>query len=69
MIFDISMYISRISQFMTLDPRDVIWMGTDGVGTNIKFGDVSEVELTGISILSNLLIAADYYKLGSDFCL
>ena len=59
MIFDIPTYISRMSRYMTLHPGDVIWMGTDGVGTNIKSGDVVEVELTGIGILRNPVIVAD----------
>ena len=58
MIFDIPTYISRMSQYMTLHPGDVIWMGTDGVGTNIKSGDVVEVELTGIGVLRNPVVAA-----------
>ena len=58
MIFDIPTYISRMSQYMTLHPGDVIWMGTDGVGTNIMAGDVVEVELTGIGVLRNPVIAA-----------
>ena len=47
-----------MSQYMTLHPGDVIWMGTDGVGTNIMAGDVVEVELTGIGVLRNPVIAA-----------
>ena len=47
-----------MSQYMTLHPGDVIWMGTDGVGTNIKSGDVVEVELTGIGVLRNPVVAA-----------
>ena len=46
MIFDIPTYISRISQYMTLHPRDLIWMGTDGLGTNIESGDIVEEGLT-----------------------
>ena len=56
MIFDVPTYISRMSKYMTLHPGDVIWMGTDGVGTNLKPGDTVEVELTGIGILSNPVV-------------
>ena len=57
MIFDIPTYISRMSRYMTLHPGDVIWMGTDGVGTNLRPGDNVEVELTGIGVLSNPVVA------------
>ena len=52
-IFSLRHYLSRMSQYMTLHPGDVVWMGTDGAPENMKDGDVCEIEIEGIGILSN----------------
>jgi 2-keto-4-pentenoate hydratase/2-oxohepta-3-ene-1,7-dioic acid hydratase in catechol pathway len=57
MIFDVPTLISFISQHMTLEPGDVISTGTPaGVG-NLEPGDVVEVEIEGIGVLRNPVIA------------
>ena len=56
MVFDIPTYISRISRYVTLYPGDVIWMGTDGSGPNLKHGDVVEIDITGIGTLRNPIV-------------
>jgi 2-keto-4-pentenoate hydratase/2-oxohepta-3-ene-1,7-dioic acid hydratase in catechol pathway len=53
MVFSIARYISAMSQYLTLHPGDVIWMGTDGIPANIKHGDSVEIEITGIGTLRN----------------
>ena len=53
MIFDIPTYMSRMSDYMALEPGDVIWMGTDGVPENVTAGDTVEIEITGIGTLRN----------------
>ncbi|MBI4310889.1 MAG: fumarylacetoacetate hydrolase family protein [Chloroflexi bacterium] len=53
MIFGIAHYMSKMSQYLTLYPGDVLWMGTDGVPQNVKHGDVIEIEITGIGVLRN----------------
>jgi 2-keto-4-pentenoate hydratase/2-oxohepta-3-ene-1,7-dioic acid hydratase in catechol pathway len=50
-------YIAEISQYITLYPGDVIWMGTDGLPQNMKVGDVCEIEITGLGVLRNKVIA------------
>jgi 2-keto-4-pentenoate hydratase/2-oxohepta-3-ene-1,7-dioic acid hydratase in catechol pathway len=55
-IFSVQTFISRMSQYMTLYPGDVIWMGTDGDPENMKHGDVVEVEIPGIGVLSNPVV-------------
>ncbi len=53
MIFPVSQLISYISHVMTLEPGDVIMSGTPaGVGP-VHPGDVVEVEVGGIGVLSN----------------
>lgn len=53
MIFDVASTIAFISQVVTLEPGDLIFTGTTGVTPEIRAGDVVEVEISGIGILSN----------------
>lgn len=55
-IFGVRHYISRMSQYLTLYPGDVIWMGTDGAPENMKDGDVVDIEIDGIGKLSNPVV-------------
>lgn len=55
-IFGVRQFISRMSQYLTLHPGDVLWMGTDGATENIKDGDVVEVEIPGIGVLRNPVV-------------
>ena len=57
MIFRVGKLISYISAFMTLRPGDVIWMGTPEGNCNVKVGDIMEVEIEGIGILKNEVVA------------
>ena len=53
MVFDIPAILSYISGVMTLEPGDLVLTGTpDGVGT-LSPGDVVEVEIAGVSRVSN----------------
>jgi 2-keto-4-pentenoate hydratase/2-oxohepta-3-ene-1,7-dioic acid hydratase in catechol pathway len=53
MIFSIPALLSYISAIMTLEPGDLVATGTPaGVGT-LASGDVVEVEIPGVGILSN----------------
>jgi 2-keto-4-pentenoate hydratase/2-oxohepta-3-ene-1,7-dioic acid hydratase in catechol pathway len=57
LIFDVPTLISFVSQHMTLEVGDVIATGTpSGVG-NMAVGDVVEIEIEGIGILRNPVIA------------
>jgi 2-keto-4-pentenoate hydratase/2-oxohepta-3-ene-1,7-dioic acid hydratase in catechol pathway len=53
MLFGIEEFISTISEYATLQPGDMIWMGTEGTSPDMKAGDVVEVEITGLGILRN----------------
>ena len=58
MIFSAGKLISYISAFMTLRAGDVIWTGTpEGGLCPIKVGDVIEVEIEGIGVLRNKVVA------------
>jgi len=58
MIHGVAKFISRMSQYLTLYPGDVVWMGTEGAPRNLEHGDVCEIEITGIGILRNPLVRA-----------
>ena len=57
MIFDPATVISEISKYNTLSPGDVVWLGTDDKPHNLKVGDVLEIEITGIGLLRNKVVA------------
>jgi 2-keto-4-pentenoate hydratase/2-oxohepta-3-ene-1,7-dioic acid hydratase in catechol pathway len=53
MVFKIPMLLSFISHIMTLEPGDLVATGTPaGVGPVVA-GDVVEVEIPGVSRVSN----------------
>lgn len=57
LIFDVPTLIEFITRHMTLEPGDLISTGTpSGVG-NLSVGDVVEVEIAGIGILKNPVVA------------
>jgi 2-keto-4-pentenoate hydratase/2-oxohepta-3-ene-1,7-dioic acid hydratase in catechol pathway len=63
MIFSVAQAITLLSEFMTLEPGDVIAMGTpSGVGVArtpqlfMKHGDVCEVKIEGIGTLRNPIV-------------
>jgi len=58
MVFGIPMLLAYISQAMTLEPGDLVVTGTpEGVGPLVA-GDVVEVEVTGVGVLRNPVVAA-----------
>jgi len=63
MIFTVAYLVSFLSEFMTLEPGDVIATGTPpGVGNArkppvyLKAGDMVEVEVEGLGVLSNPVV-------------
>jgi 2-keto-4-pentenoate hydratase/2-oxohepta-3-ene-1,7-dioic acid hydratase in catechol pathway len=53
MVFSIGMVLSYVSHVMTLEPGDIVATGTpSGVGPLVP-GDVVEVEVVGVSKVSN----------------
>jgi 2-keto-4-pentenoate hydratase/2-oxohepta-3-ene-1,7-dioic acid hydratase in catechol pathway len=65
LIFDVPFLIEFVSRVFTLEPGDLILTGTPpGVGwarepkVSMKAGDVVEVEVEGIGIVSNPVVAA-----------
>lgn len=58
LINSISRIVSFISETITLEPGDIIFSGTPGKTPELKVGDVAEVEVEGVGVLSNPIQAA-----------
>ena len=63
MIFGVAELVEFLSRFITRDPGDIVATGTPpGVGfarkppVYLKAGDVAEVEIDGLSVLSNPIV-------------
>ena len=53
LLFDVPAIVSYISQYVTLEPGDIIFTGTPGSTSKLSPGDVVEVEIEGIGLLRN----------------
>jgi len=54
MIFSVAQYLSRMSQYVTLHPGDVVWFGCDGPTLPaLQRGDLVEVVNQHIGVLAN----------------
>ncbi len=58
-IHDVATQVSFISQYITLHPGDLIYTGTPGKTDVLKPGDVVEVELEGVGVLRNKVVAGE----------
>ncbi|MCP5155602.1 MAG: fumarylacetoacetate hydrolase family protein [Ectothiorhodospiraceae bacterium] len=56
MIFGVVDFLVAMSRYLTLHPRDVVWMGTEGKSPNLVDGDVVEVEIEPIGTLRNRFV-------------
>ena len=57
MLFSAGEVISDISRTNTLSPGDVVWLGTDELPKTIAPGDTIEIEISGIGVLKNRVVA------------
>jgi 2-keto-4-pentenoate hydratase/2-oxohepta-3-ene-1,7-dioic acid hydratase in catechol pathway len=55
MLFDAVDFIHEITRYITMEPGDVIWLGTDGVGA-IAPGDVVSIRIDGLDPLTNPVV-------------
>lgn len=57
LLYDVEEIVSYVSRYVTLLPGDVIFTGTPGSTMAMDPGDVVEVELEGVGILRNTVVA------------
>jgi 2-keto-4-pentenoate hydratase/2-oxohepta-3-ene-1,7-dioic acid hydratase in catechol pathway len=57
LVFNVNVLIAFISSVMTLEPGDMIFTGTPAGTSPLKNGDVVEVEIEGLGMLSNPVAA------------
>ena len=50
--------MSYVSKYFTLLPGDLIYTGTPGSTKAMKPGDVVEIEVQGVGVLRNTVVAA-----------
>jgi 2-keto-4-pentenoate hydratase/2-oxohepta-3-ene-1,7-dioic acid hydratase in catechol pathway len=58
LIHDVAAIVSFVSRHVTLEPGDLIYSGTPGKTAAIQPGDVVEVELEGVEVLRNPVVAS-----------
>jgi 2-keto-4-pentenoate hydratase/2-oxohepta-3-ene-1,7-dioic acid hydratase in catechol pathway len=56
MLFGVDHMVSYISRYFVLEPGDLIWSGTMGTTRAMEPGDVYEVEVQGVGVLSNRVV-------------
>jgi 2-keto-4-pentenoate hydratase/2-oxohepta-3-ene-1,7-dioic acid hydratase in catechol pathway len=57
LLFGIDQIVSYVSRYVTLYPGDVIFTGTPGSTLAMKPGDVVEIEVEGVGVLRNPVVA------------
>lgn len=57
MIFGVAKTLATMTRYLTLYPGDVVWMGTDDPTRDMVAGDTVEVEITGLGVLRNPVVA------------
>jgi 2-keto-4-pentenoate hydratase/2-oxohepta-3-ene-1,7-dioic acid hydratase in catechol pathway len=57
LLFDVRTIVSYVSRYVTLLPGDLIFTGTPGSTQALDPGDVVEVELEGVGVLRNPVVA------------
>ena len=55
LLFDSSYLVSHVSRYVTLEPGDMLFTGTPGTTSAMQPGDVVEIELEHVGILSNTI--------------
>ena len=53
LIFDVPTILEFVTEYVTLEAGDMIYTGTPGEPQEMNDGDVCEIEVEGIGILSN----------------
>lgn len=57
-IHNVHAILSFVSQYVTLYPGDIIYTGTPGATAAMQPGDIVEIEVEGVGVLRNRVVAA-----------
>ena len=58
LVYNVDTIVSYISRYLTLFPGDIIFTGTPGTTKAMKPNDIVEIELEGVGVLRNKVVAA-----------
>jgi len=58
LVYNVDTIVSYISRYLTLFPGDIIFTGTPGTTKAMKHNDIVEIELEGVGVLRNKVVAA-----------
>ena len=58
LIHNVDEIVSFTSQYITLFPGDIIFTGTPGATKAMQAGDVIEIEVEGVGVLRNTVVAS-----------
>ncbi len=61
LIFNIPTIVSYVSRYVTLFPGDLIFTGTPGTTQAMEPGDVVEVEIEGVGVLTNQVVQSGFH--------
>jgi 2-keto-4-pentenoate hydratase/2-oxohepta-3-ene-1,7-dioic acid hydratase in catechol pathway len=59
MVRDVETIVSFASRHVTLKPGDLIYTGATGITSEIEPGDVVEVDIEGVGVLRNRVVAEE----------
>lgn len=65
MVFDIPFLIAWLSEFITLQPGDMIATGTPKGLSDVRPGDEVVVEVEGVGRLTNRIVSEQQYEDGA----
>lgn len=57
MIFGVARTLATMTRYLTLEPGDIVWMGTDDPTLDMVPGDVVEVDIGPLGVLRNPIVA------------
>jgi 5-oxopent-3-ene-1,2,5-tricarboxylate decarboxylase/2-hydroxyhepta-2,4-diene-1,7-dioate isomerase len=69
-IYGVPDIIAYVTEFMTLEPGDMLWTGTPKGISRIHPGDLMRLEIDGIGVLENPVVASDStdHAMGRNSC-
>jgi 5-oxopent-3-ene-1,2,5-tricarboxylate decarboxylase/2-hydroxyhepta-2,4-diene-1,7-dioate isomerase len=67
-IYTVPQLIAYITEFMTLEPGDMIWTGTPKGISHVRPGDVMRLEIEGIGVLENPVVERESTDPAPDTC-